>query len=440
MSLETPIRIRRLQRKLYIKAKREPEFRFYQLYDKVYREDILAHAYALSQENEGVAGVDGETYDSIDAKGRQKWLEGLRKELHDKTYEPGPVRRVMIPKRDGGKRPLGIPTVRDRVVQTAAKLLLEPIFEADFEASAYGYRPKRGALDAVQEVHESLVDGYKDVVDADLAQYFDEIPHHELMQCVARRVVDRQMLKLVKAWLKVPVEERDEKGTRRMTGGKNSKRGTPQGGVVSPLLSNIYMNRYLKHWRKSGKGQQYRAKLINYADDFVILSRGKAQEALAWTRRTMAAIGLRLNESKTSIRDARKETFIFLGYEFGPECFRPKGRWYCAAQPAKTSVARIKGAVRGLLHPGNQDPWEVVVLRLNQRLRGWANYFSYGTRYFAYRAVDHYVYDRVQQFLRRRHKVRTRRTWRFSAQEIYGTLGVLRISDLPKAVPSCATM
>ena len=435
MSLETPSKIRKLQRELYIKAKREPEFRFYQLYDKVYREDILRFAYALSRENEGVPGVDGETYEDIESKGLREWLEGLRKVLHDKTYEPSAVRRVTIPKRDGGKRPLGIPTVRDRVVQTAAKLLLEPIFEADFEASAYGYRPKRSALDAVQEVHESLREGYLDVVDADLAQYFDNIPHHELMQCVARRVVDRQMLKLVKAWLKVPVEERDENGTRRMTGGKNSKRGTPQGGVVSPLLSNIYMNRYLKHWRRSGKGQKFRAKLINYADDFVILSRNKAQEALAWTRNVMATMGLSLNDSKTSIRDARKETFIFLGYEFGPECFRRTGRWYCAAQPAKKSVARIKAAVREHLHPGNQDPWEAVVLRLNQKLGGWANYFSYGTRYFAYRAVDHYVYDRVGQFLRRRHKVRTRRTWRFSAEEIYGTLGVLRVSSLPKVVP-----
>lgn len=252
------------------------------------------------------------------------------------------------------------------------------------------------------------------------------------MQCVARRVVDRQMLTLVKGWLKVPVEERDERGNRRMTGGKGSTRGTPQGGVISPLLSNIYMNRYLKHWRLRGKGQELQAKLINYADDFVILSRGKAREALEWTRKVMGVIGLSLNETKTSVRDARREKFVFLGYAFGVEYFRQTGRRYQAAQPAKKSVVRIKAAVRELLQPWNMDPWEEVVYRLNSRLRGWANYFSYGTKYLAYRAVDNYVHDRVGQFLRRRHKVRSRRTWRFSAAEIYGELGVLKISKLPR--------
>src|SRR5437762_2674470 len=219
MSLKTPERIRSLQRKLYCKAKAEPAFRFYLLYDKIHREDLLHHAYALGRANAGAPGVDGETFAAIAAAGKEAWLAGLRQELITRTYRPAPVRRVMIEKPGGGERPLGIPTIRDRVVQTAAKLVLEPIFEADFEDSAYGYRPGRSAQQAVKAVHTALCQGYTDVVDADLAQYFDTIPHHELMQSVARRVVDRYLLKLVKSWLKVPVEECDERGNRKRTGG-----------------------------------------------------------------------------------------------------------------------------------------------------------------------------------------------------------------------------
>src|SRR5450631_4043406 len=239
MSLATPDKIRDLQIKLYRKAKKEPEYRFYQLYDKVYREDILNHAYKLAKSNDGAPGVDEESFEDIESRGPQgvkEWLDGLGKELHDKTYQPKPVRRVMIEKPGGGERPLGIPMIRDRVAQTAAKLILEPILEADLEPNAYGYRPKRSAQDAIQKVDELLYQGYTDIVDADLSKYFDTIPHSELMQCVARRIVDKHMLHLVKMWLKVPVEEVDEKGKKRMTGGKDQDRGTPQGGVISPLL------------------------------------------------------------------------------------------------------------------------------------------------------------------------------------------------------------
>src|SRR5881397_1797239 len=271
MSLETPSKIRTLQRKLYRKAKDEPDYRFYLLYDKVYREDILAHAYELAKARRGAPGVDGQTFEGVEAQGLEKWLTELRNELRTKRYKPQPVRRVMIPKPGGGERPLGIPTIRDRVVQTAAKLVLEPIFEADLEPCAYGYLPKRGAQDAIRKVHELLCAGYTDVVDADLSKYFETIPHSELMQCVARRIVDRQMLHLIKMWLKVPVEERDETtGKRRLTGGKDHDRGTPQGGVVSPGLANLYMNRMLKGWRQTRRGEQFRARIVNYADDFVI--------------------------------------------------------------------------------------------------------------------------------------------------------------------------
>src|SRR5919107_1983337 len=257
MSLETPEKIRSLQRKLYCKAKAEPAFRFYVLYDKICREDVLGHAYALARANAGAPGVDGVTFAQIEASGVEAWLAGLREDLVAKTYRPEAVRRVMIPKPGGGERPLGIPTIRDRVIQTAAKLLLEPIFEADFDPNAYGYRPRRSALDAIQKVHELLREGYTDVVDADLSKYFDTIPHRELMQCVARRIVDRDMLHLIRMWLKVPVEERDENGNRRMSGGGKNNCGTPQGGVISPLLANLYMNRFLKYWRITGRSKRF---------------------------------------------------------------------------------------------------------------------------------------------------------------------------------------
>jgi RNA-directed DNA polymerase len=438
MSLETPEKIRKLQRTLYGSAKKDPERRFHQLYDKVYREDIFAHAYRLARSNGGASGVDEMTFEDIETQGRQDWLEGLRTELRTKTYEPSPVRRVMIRKPGGGERPLGIPTIRDRVVQTAAKLVLEPIFEADFEDCAYGYRPKRSAGDAIREVHRAICEGQTDVVDADLSKYFDTIPHSELMQSVARRVVDRHMLRLIKAWLKVPVEERDDRGNRRMTGGKKGNRGTPQGGVISPLLANIYMHRYLKAWKQHGKGAQYRARLVNYADDFVILTRGHAEQALEWTRRVMGAIGLTLNETKTTVCNAREQSFDFLGYTFGPERYRKDGHWYLAAKPSKKSVKRIKERISAWLRPGNQRPREVVVGRLNQILRGWANYFGYGTRLMAYRAVDNYVTERMRGFLRRRHKVGTRGALRFSAEWIFETLGVQRLRPLHVGRPSCA--
>ena len=269
MSLTTPDKIRTLQRKLYLKAKTEPDFRFYLLYDKVYRADILRHAYNLARSNRGAPGVDGVDFAAIEAAGLESWLHGIETDLRTKTYQPQPVRRVMIPKPGGGERPLGIPTIRDRVVQTALKLVLEPIFEADLEPTAYGYRPGRSGIDAVKAVHRLLCQGFTDVVDADLSKYFDTIPHDQLLRSVSARIVDRQVLRLIKAWLKAPVEETDPDGQRRMSGGKQSSCGTPQGGVISPLLANRYMNRFLRHWRNQGCGEAYRAHVVNYADDCV---------------------------------------------------------------------------------------------------------------------------------------------------------------------------
>ena len=433
MSLETPEKIRTLQRKLYRKAKAEPAFRFYVLYDKICREDILHHAYRLARSNAGAPGVDGVSFTQIEERGLEAWLASLREELVSKTYRPDPVRRVMIPKPNGGgERALGIPTIRDRVIQTAAKLVLEPIFEADFEDNAYGYRPARGAVDAVKEVHRHISRGYTDVVDADLSRYFDSIPHDELLKSVARRIVDRHVLRLIKLWLKAPIEERDEgDGTRRMSGGKSNTRGTPQGGVASPLLANIYMNRFLKYWRLTGREEAFRAHVIAYADDFVILSRGYAAEALAWTKAVMTRLGLTLNEVKTSLRNARQERFDFLGYSFGPHRYKANGKWYLSASPSKKSVQRFKTKVGDLLVPGNNDPWPEVRDTLNSSLSGWSNYFCHGTRRSAFRGVDRYVYERVRDFLARRHKVAGRGTRRFSCDVVYGELGLLRLERLP---------
>lgn len=277
-------------------------------------------------------------------------------------------------------------------------------------------------------------------MDADLSKYFDTIPHAALMQCVARRIVDRQILALIKMWLKTPVEERGSDGTRRMTGGKGSKQGTPQGGVISPLLANLYMNRLLKHWRLMERTAAFKAHIISYADDFVILSRGHAAEALMWTRGVMARLGLTLNEAKTSLKDARRERFDFLGYTFGPHWRRRDGLRYLGASPSKKSVQRLKGKVRALLAPGNPGTWPEVRDRLNLLLAGWSGYFSYGSRKAAYRAADHHVGERVRGFLARQHKLKSRGTGLFSGRAVFGEFGVRSLSrnlrpSLPWALP-----
>jgi RNA-directed DNA polymerase len=265
-------------------------------------------------------------------------------------------------------------------------------------------------------------------VDADLSKYFDTIPHDALMQCVARRIVDRMILSLIKMWLKTPVEERDRDGTRRMTGGKGSKHGTPQGGVISPLLANLYMNRFLKYWRITERTQAFRARVVSYADDFVILSRGRAAEALDWTRGVMGRLGLTLNEEKTSLKDACTERFDFLGYTFGLHRWRKNGRWYLGASPSRKSVQRVKDKVGGLLQPSAVEPWPEVRERLNDLLRGWKGYFCHGSRQAAYNAVDRHVCDRVRHFLKRRHKVPGRGTRQFAPSVVFGELGVLRLT------------
>lgn len=438
MSLRTPEEIRSLQRKLCVKAAREPQFRFYALYDKVYRADVLAHAYRLCRRNGGAAGVDGMTFRDIDREGRDAWLVDLATDLREGTYRPQPVRRVMIPKSDGGQRPLGIPTVRDRVAQTAAKLVLEPIFEADFVPNAYGYRPKKSALDAVKEVKAALLRGNPRVVDADLKGYFDAIPHGPLMQSVARRISDGSMLRLLKAWLKVPVESTDDEGRMTHTGGKHCSRGTPQGGVISPLLANIYIHRLLKAWRKFDLEERLSARIINYADDLVIVCHGHPEEALRWLRAIVERLGLALNEEKTRVCNPQRESFDFLGYTFGPMVHPLTGRTYRGTCPSKESVARLKQSVSCYLQRSRSAPLSTVVGGVNRKLKGWAGYFSVGSLSRVDRSINYHTRDRVRRFLVRRHKYRGRGTGRFPTSYLHGTLGLLDLKEVRRPSTSFA--
>jgi len=431
MSLPTQTKLEELQGKLYARAKAEPTFRFYALYDKIYRGDVLHEAYRRAKANRGAAGVDGQTFENVEAYGEERWLEELQKELKEKTYRAQAVRRVLIPKPGGGERPLGIPTIRDRVVQTAAKLILEPIFEADLRKDAYGYRPGRSAVQAVQEVHRELAKGKTEVVDADLSKYFDTIPHAELMTCLARRIADGAVLSLIKMWLKAPVEERDEEGRPRWSGGKRAKQGTPQGGVISPLLANVYINRLLKAFERSDLGRRYGARMVNYADDFVVVARSGASEILAQVKRWLVGMKLTLNEAKTCIREARKESFQFLGYELGPVVNHWSGSRYLGAQPSKKAMERIRKKVSETLRRGRTEPWPEIRDAFNRQLRGWAQYFSYGSPGKAFRQVDNHVARRARDLLRKRHKLPAG-TRRFKHREIFGTCGVLSLTRLLK--------
>lgn len=430
MSLE-PDRVERLRKKLYEKAKREPDFRFYTLYDKVCWAETLHRAYRQAKANAGAAGVDGVRFEDIEAYGVERWLAELRQELVEETYRPQPVRRVMIPKPGGGERPLGIPTIRDRVVQTAVVLILEPIFEADFEDNVYAYRPERSAHDALGEVRRRLYEGQQHVVDADVTKYFDTIPHAELLRSVARRVADGKILRLLKLWLKSPVEERDERGNRRLTGGKKSKQGTPQGGVVSPLLANVYINRLLRHWRKTGASERL-GQIVSYADDFVILcaSRRQAEESLALVSRWLEKLGLAIHPAKTRLCQAREEPFDFLGYTFGPTRHWRTGKRILSTRPSKKAQKRLKEKINALLFRGNPTPWPELADRLNRLLSGWAEYFSFGYTGEADNAVSRHVLERVRRFLCRRHKLRVSGTSRFGYFEVYGKMGVVEIRQM----------
>ena len=437
MSLSTLESVQKLQTALHAKAKGEPKFRFYALYDKVYRKDVLWAAWRRCRANGGAQGVDGQSFDNIEAYGVEKWLEELAEELRKQTYQPQAVRRVYIPKPDGKQRPLGIPTIRDRVVQTAVLIVLEPIFEADLQPEQYAYRAERSALDAVREVHGLLNTGYREVVDADLSGYFDSIPHAELMQCIARRVSDKAMLHLVKMWLVSPVEERNARGhVVRTTRNKDEGRGTPQGAPISPLLSNLYMRRFVLGWKTLGHERRLQARIVNYADDFVICCRGTAAQAQAAMRNMMERLKLTVNEAKTKLCHVPEETFDFLGYTFG-RCYSPQtGRAYLGTRPAKKKIRKLCESLRAqtsrrfLLLDAEQ-----IVKRLNLQLRGWANYFCLGPVSKAYRAIDCYATNRLRRWLCEKHKVPGAGTSRFPDQYLYQELGLIRLPELTRNLP-----
>jgi group II intron reverse transcriptase/maturase len=429
MSLEPPDKVRKLQTALHAKAKATPDYRFYLLYDKLYRWDVLAYAYLRCKANQGAAGVDGQTFLDIEAYGERRWLEELAKELQDKTYQPSPVKRVWIPKPDGKQRPLGIPTIRDRVVQMAAVLVLEPIFEADLPPEQHAYRPGSSALDAVQAVQGLLDAGYTDVVDADLSGYFDSIPHADLMKSVARRISDRHLLHLLKMWLEASVEETDEHGrTRRTTRNKDEGRGTPQGGVASPLLANLYMRRFILGWKQLGHEQRLQAVIVNYADDFVICSRGHAAEALATMRGMMSKLQLTVNEQKTRRCQLPDDTFTFLGYTFGRHYSRQTGGSYVGPRPALTKLRKLCRELSALTDRRTcpRDTAEEVG-KLNQQLNGWANYFCLGPVVRVYEVVMKHARRRLRRWLCHKHKVRHGEYARFPNSVLHDELGLVQL-------------
>jgi group II intron reverse transcriptase/maturase len=437
MSLGTPLSVQKLQTALRDKAKGTPKYRFYALYDKVYREDVLAFAYACCKANGGAAGVDGQSFEDIDKYGRKRWLDELMQELRSRIYRPLPVRRVYIPKPDGKQRPLGIPAVRDRVAQTAAVLVLEPIFDVDLQPEQYAYREDRSALDAVRRVHQLLNTGHRDVVDADLSGYFDSIPHAELMKTVARRIVDGAMLHLIKMWLEAPVEETDEQGnTHRSTRNRDEGRGTPQGAPISPLLSNLYMRRFVLGWKTLGHETRLRAYIVNYADDLVICCRGGADKAAAVMRSLMEKLKLTVNEAKTRVCHAPDEKFDFLGYTFG-RCYSPEtGRRYIGTVPSKKRLIRVCEAISNETGR-NTLPLDhaVVVGRLNRVMTGWANYFCLGPVSKAYRAVERHARKRLRQWLCHKHKLSWPATKYYPEAALHDVLGLVSLTKKTHSFP-----
>ena len=434
MSLTTPEKIRKLQRAFYVKAKEQPNQRFHQLYDKVWREDIVRYAYQRCKANQGAAGVDGQSFDQIEEYGRERWVGELAEELRHKGYRPAAIRRVWIGKANGGRRPLGIATIRERVVQMAMVLVIEPIFEADLEPEQYGYRPKRSAQDAVRAVHSWLRKGHREVIDADLSGYFDSIPHAELMQCVARRISDREMLALIKRFLKAPVRDRDEAGPSGKQ--KETGQGTPQGSPLSPLLANLYIRRFILGWKQRGGMERYGAHIVNYADDFVVCGKQGAADALVEVRRIMEPLKLRMNEDKTRVQRVPEESFDFLGVHLWSMLLHPDGAQLHRHPSIEDEDRPI---VSGHQPRYGAEPALVGCHGHGSRSEseaGGFNYFCLGPVNSAYRAVDQHTRYRLRQWLRRKQQGRNRPgVMTYPDEYLYETLGLVRLEGRTRNFP-----
>lgn len=429
--------VEKLQNSLQAKAKSEPNYRFYSLWDKVYREDVLQEAFRRSRANAGAPGVDGIDFEGIETAGVDRWLKALQEELRSKSYAPQPLLRVWIPKRNGGQRPLSIPTVKDRVVQTAVVLVLGPIFEEDLAPQQYGFRPGRDAKTAVRRVYFHITQhDRREVVDTDLSDYFTTIPHGPLLRCVSRRVTDGQILSTLKRWLTAPVWERTSRGAVLCTTeARDRKRGTPQGGTASPLLANLYFRRFLRAWYEHGHYRRLDAHVVNYADDLVICCRpGNGPEALTIMRRLMERLGLTVNERKTRIACVPGESFDFLGYTVG-RFYGKDGQPFVGTEPSRKALQRIIERIHDETTPRwNSLPVEKRVVELNALLRGWSGYFNQGRVIRAYRIIRRYTERRLRRWLIRRTGKRGTGYRQYPDEYLYGTLGLYRLPDNRAAV------
>src|SRR5262245_3614712 len=425
--IQTPKKVRKLQRTLYRKAKTQLGYRFWSLYGELVRMDLLEHALTLVARNNGASGIDGQTIAAITAteETRQQWLEQLQRELENKTYRPSPVRRVHIPKSNGGKRPLGIPIIKDRVVQMAALLVLGPIFEADFHANSFGFRRQCNAHQALNAIIEALRAGKLEVVDADLSKYFDTIPHGKLMQLLAKRISDGSMLHLLRQWLNAAVVEEGKDGTRRVL---PNRQGVPQGGVISPLLANVYLNAL--DWAVNNPAEHGQPVMVRYADDFVILCEpGQGDHLQARLKRWLQARGLKLNEEKTRKVHSR-HAFNFLGFSLRWQPSQRSGRWYAYVEPSAKSRQRLQETVRRHLnHWTLHRPIQETMQGLNRVLRGWSEYFHYRNSSRVFGKVNSWVSDRMRRWLWRKHRC-TRALWEaYPDALLYGQYGLWRLPE-----------
>ena len=433
-------KVESLQSSLHAKAKADPSYKFYSLWDKIYRKDVLHRAYRQCKRNGGSYGVDKQTFDNIALIGEEKWLEELQEELRKDQYVPQPLRRVWIPKGNSKskRRPLSIACIKDRVVQTAMHLILQPIFEADLLPEQYGFRPDVDAKMAVRRIYYHVTQHKRTgIVDADLKDYFTSIPHKDLIKCLSRRIVDKKILSLIKQWLETPIEGFFNGKIQRSNEAKEGHRSVAQGSPISPLLANCYFRRFLLAWKKFGMEEQLDAKVVNYVDDFVICcSPNKVNEAMQSMKSIMERLGLFVNEAKTRTVKAPQESFDFLGYTFGL-VYNKNNETYWGTQPSKKAVKKVIDKIHEATRI--QTTWTTAenrVLEINQIIRGWCGYFNQGPVLKSYRAVRKYTEKRLRRWLVKKHKMRGTTGYRqFPDEHLYGKLGLYAIAEVMADVP-----